>query len=141
MAGMFSQFKGEGKEGVVFKHIDAPYIPGKPNAGGTQLKYKFYETASFIVAKVNDKRSVSLILFEGDKVRGRLEMSPSHPTTIFLHLGLSWNAGISTHSRNQAPSTSLFILGRVKTSSPPNAPPPSSNTKLSHELEPSRCFV
>ena len=80
MAGMCSQFKGEGKEGVVFKHIDAPYIPGKPNAGGTQLKYKFYETASFIVAKVNDKRSVSLILFEGDKVRpaGNVTIPPNH---------------------------------------------------------------
>ena len=78
--GWFSQFKGEGKEGVVFKHIDAPYIPGKPNSGGTQFKYKFYETASFIVAKVNDKRSVSLILFEDGKVRpaGNVTIPPNH---------------------------------------------------------------
>jgi bifunctional non-homologous end joining protein LigD len=79
-AGCFSQFKHEGKEGVVFKHVDATYVPGKPNAGGPQLKFKFYETASFIVTKVNDKRSVMLILFEGDKVRsaGNVTIPPNH---------------------------------------------------------------
>lgn len=79
-AGWFQQFKSEGKEGVVFKHKDAPYTPGRPNSGGDQLKYKFHETASFIVTKVNDKRSVSLILFEGDKVRpaGNVTIPPNH---------------------------------------------------------------
>ena len=76
----FDRLKQAGAEGVVLKHTDAPYIPGKPNAGGTQLKYKFYETASFIVAKANDKRSVSLILFEGGKVRpaGNVTIPPNH---------------------------------------------------------------
>ncbi len=80
MAGMYSQFKGEGKEGVVFKHLDAPYTAGKPNSGGSQLKFKFYETASFIVTKLNDKRSVSLILFEDEKVRpaGNVTIPPNH---------------------------------------------------------------
>jgi bifunctional non-homologous end joining protein LigD len=80
MAGWYSQFKREGKEGVVFKHIDAPYIPGRPNSGGSQFKHKFYETASFIVAKANDKRSVSLILFENEKVRpaGNVTIPPNH---------------------------------------------------------------
>ena len=68
-AGRLQQFKQEGKEGVVFKHKDAPYTPGRPSSGGSQLKFKFHETASFIVTKVNEKRSVSLILFEGEKVR------------------------------------------------------------------------
>ena len=79
-AGWFQQFKNEGKEGVVFKHKDAPYTSGRPNSGGSQLKYKFYETASFIVARVNDQRSVSLILFEGDKVRpaGIVTIPPNH---------------------------------------------------------------
>lgn len=66
---IFTRLKTEGKEGVVFKNKHAPYIPGRPNSGGPQLKYKFCETASFIVTKVNDKRSVMLILFEGEKVR------------------------------------------------------------------------
>ncbi len=79
-AGWYSQFKREGKEGVVFKHVDAPYVPGRPNSGGHQLKFKFYETASFIVTKMNDKRSVMLILFEGDKVRpaGNVTIPPNH---------------------------------------------------------------
>ena len=76
----FSQFKLQEKEGVVFKHIDAPYFPGRLNAEGSQFKHKFYEAASFIVAKVNDRRSVSLILFEGDKVKlaGNVTIPPNH---------------------------------------------------------------
>ena len=57
-----------------------PYTPGRPNSGGPHLKYKFVETASFIVAKVNDKRSISLILFDGEKVRpaGNVTIPPNH---------------------------------------------------------------
>lgn len=54
-------------EGVVFKRLDAPYKAGRPNSGGDQLKYKFYATGSFIVAKVNDKRSVALEIMVGKK--------------------------------------------------------------------------
>jgi bifunctional non-homologous end joining protein LigD len=79
-AGWFSQIQSEGKEGVVFKHVDAPYTPGRPNSGGPQLKYKFYETASFIVASVNPKRSVSLNVFEGNTARpaGNVTIPPNH---------------------------------------------------------------
>ena len=79
-ARQLQQFKREGKEGVVFKHKDAPYTPGRPNSGGSQFKYKFQETASFIVTKLNDKRSVSLILFEGEKVRpaGNVTIPPNY---------------------------------------------------------------
>ncbi len=47
---------------------------------GQQVHHKFYETASFIVAKANDKRSVSLILFESGKVRpaGNVTIPPNH---------------------------------------------------------------
>lgn len=83
-AGQLQRFKQEGKEGVVFKHKDAPYTAGRPNSGGSQFKYKFHETASFIVTKVNDKRSVSLILFEGDKVRpaGNVTIPPNHDVPV-----------------------------------------------------------
>ncbi len=81
----FDRFKKRNAEGVVFKHTDAPYIAGRPASGGTQLKHKFYETASFIVGKVNAKRSVSLLLFEGDKIKaaGNVTIPPNHeiPTT------------------------------------------------------------
>jgi len=76
----FSLLKKRNAEGVVFKHVDAPYTPGRPSTGGTQLKYKFHETASFIVASVNAKRSVSLILFEGEEVRpaGNVTIPPNY---------------------------------------------------------------
>ena len=72
--------KASGAEGVVFKHTDAPYIAGRPARGGDQLKYKFCETASFIVGKVNAKRSVSLLLFTGDKITpaGNVTIPPNH---------------------------------------------------------------
>jgi len=81
----FDQLKKANAEGIVFKHTDAPYIAGRPNTGGPQLKYKFCETASFIVGKVNAKRSVSLLLFDGDKIKaaGNVTIPPNHeiPTT------------------------------------------------------------
>jgi bifunctional non-homologous end joining protein LigD len=64
-AAMLERLKTENKEGVVFKRVDAPYVPGRPATGGDQLKRKFYESASFIVGKVNGKRSVSLLLLHG----------------------------------------------------------------------------
>jgi len=54
------------KEGIVFKRLDAPYASGKPASGGTQLKYKFYATASFVVTLVNSKRSVGISLQRED---------------------------------------------------------------------------
>ena len=67
-AELFAQLKHANAEGVVFKHTDAPYIAGRPASGGPNLKHKFVETASFIVGKINAKRSVSLLLFNGDKI-------------------------------------------------------------------------
>jgi len=49
----------------VFKRLDAPYVPGKPNRGGPQLKFKFVATLSAVVARVNARRSVELSLFQG----------------------------------------------------------------------------
>ena len=52
----------EKAEGVVFKRIGAPYVPGRPASGGTQLKYKFTRTATCAVLAVNDKRSIQLAI-------------------------------------------------------------------------------
>ena len=38
---LFRHLQAERKEGVVFKRLDAPYTPGRPNSGGNQLKHKF----------------------------------------------------------------------------------------------------
>ena len=76
----FENMKVDHCEGVVFKHTDAPYIAGRPASGGTQLKYKFCETASFIVGKVNAKRSIGLLLFDGEKIKpaGNVTIPPNH---------------------------------------------------------------
>ena len=63
---MLHCLKDRGAEGVVFKDISAPYTPGRPNTGGSQLKHKFYATCSAVVSKINDKRSVELRLLNGD---------------------------------------------------------------------------
>ena len=64
---LFRQLQAGKREGVVFKRLDAPYTPGRPNSGGTQLKHKFYATRSAVVSKVNDKRSVELLLLNGKR--------------------------------------------------------------------------
>lgn len=63
---MFETFRLCGGEGVVFKEIDSPFSPGRPNSGGSQLKFKFVESASFIVTGINAKRSVNLGLMASD---------------------------------------------------------------------------
>ena len=62
---LWERLRRENREGVVLKRLDAPYVPGRPNSGGPQLKFKFVATASVIVAKVNVKRSVEVSLFNG----------------------------------------------------------------------------
>jgi bifunctional non-homologous end joining protein LigD len=64
---LFRQLQAGKKEGVVFKRLDAPYTPGRPNSGGAQLKHKFYATCSAVVSKLNDKRSVELQLLNGKR--------------------------------------------------------------------------
>ena len=64
---LFEQLNRGEREGVVFKDLSAPYTAGRPCAGGTQLKHKFYATASAVVGKVNTKRSVSLRLLKGQE--------------------------------------------------------------------------
>jgi bifunctional non-homologous end joining protein LigD len=77
---LLEQLKREQREGVVFKHLDAPYTSGRPNSGGSQFKHKFYSTASFIVGKLNDKRSVSLTLLNGKCFvdAGNVTIPPNH---------------------------------------------------------------
>ena len=58
----FQRFQQAENEGVVFKRHDAVYTVGRPPAGGTQIKYKFYATCSAVVGAVNAQRSVGLLL-------------------------------------------------------------------------------
>lgn len=63
-AALYNQVLSSGGEGIVFKLADAPFTPGRPASLGPQLKCKFYKEASFIVAKINTKRSVLLSLYD-----------------------------------------------------------------------------
>ncbi len=65
---LLQQLKQRQAEGIVFKLLTAPYTAGRPNAGGSALKFKFCATASFIVSKVNAKRSVELKLVDNTVV-------------------------------------------------------------------------
>jgi len=62
---LYQRLRRENREGIVFKRLDAPYVPGRPNSGGPQLKFKFVTTLSAVVAKINVQRSVELGLFNG----------------------------------------------------------------------------
>ena len=55
-------------EGVVFKDMTAPYIPGRPNSGGAQRKFKFVETASVVVTSLNGKRSVKIGVLDSESM-------------------------------------------------------------------------
>ena len=76
----YDQLHLANREGVVFKDMDAPFSEGRPNLGGSQLKFKFVESASFVVTGINSKRSVTLGLFEGDKMvpAGNVTIPPNH---------------------------------------------------------------
>jgi len=59
---MFDRLKAENAEGCVFKRLSAKFKAGRPAAGGDMLKFKFVATASFIVARVNQKSSIGISL-------------------------------------------------------------------------------
>jgi len=63
---LLNRLRASKREGIVFKQLYAPYTPGRPNSGGTQLKHKFVATLSAVVAKINRQRSVELQLFGPD---------------------------------------------------------------------------
>ena len=83
-AELLDKLRRENREGIVFKSLSAAYVVGRPASGGDNLKHKFYATASFIVNRVNGKRSVSLMLFDGPKVvpAGNVTIPPNHEIPI-----------------------------------------------------------
>jgi len=77
---IYEELRQTNREGVVFKEVDAPFSPGRPNSGGSQLKFKFVVTASFVVTARNAKRSVTLGLFDGNELvgAGNVTIPPNH---------------------------------------------------------------
>lgn len=63
---LYLRLRQQNAEGIVFKDIHSAYVGGRPASGGSQLKHKFVETASFIVGAVHPKkRSVAVELLNG----------------------------------------------------------------------------
>ena len=78
---LLKNLKDNNKEGIVFKKADSIYQEGRPAVGGDHLKYKFYKTATFIVANHTEgKRSVGLELIDGNKkvFMGKVTIPPNH---------------------------------------------------------------
>ncbi len=78
---LLERLRKEGREGMVFKELSAPVVPGKPASGGSQLKYKFVEDCQVIVSSINTKRSVAICVLD-DKGRsigvGNVTIPPNH---------------------------------------------------------------
>jgi len=79
-ASLLEQLRSQKREGVVFKRLDAVYTAGRPNAGGPQLKHKFYATLSAVVGKLNAQRSVEIVLRDGSRrvPAGNVTIPPNH---------------------------------------------------------------
>ena len=67
---LYVRLREQFKEGIVLKLLTAEYSPGKTSGSSpVALKYKFVESASFLVTCVHpSKRSVSLGLYEGSEL-------------------------------------------------------------------------
>ena len=66
---MYNRLKKENAEGVVFKHYCSRYVAGRPNSGGSQLKFKFVATTTCKVTSQNGtKRSVALEMKDGTNI-------------------------------------------------------------------------
>jgi len=64
---LYNRLHDSGAEGIVFKKYAAPYTEGRPSSSGTQVKFKFYNTASVVVTKINDRRSVGISMLANEK--------------------------------------------------------------------------
>lgn len=66
---LYNELKDAGEEGIVFKHKDAHFTPGRPASGGSHLKFKFVDTASvFVTDRNSGKRSVVMGIYNGKDV-------------------------------------------------------------------------
>ena len=67
-------------EGVVLKKINSKHAAGRPNSGGDFLKFKFLESSTCLVTKINQQRSVGISLYDvnGNEINvGNVTIPPS----------------------------------------------------------------
>lgn len=74
------------KEGVVLKRKDSAYVPGRLPCAYTQLKCKFWSSASCVVSAVNTKRSIAVSVRAGKEFIpvGNVTVPPNYdlPTVL-----------------------------------------------------------
>ena len=119
-------------EGIVFKRMNNRYTAGRPNKGGNALKFKFYATASVVVGRINDKRSVGIFVWREDGVCPVL--TPCGNVTIppnkdIPEVGRSWRFAISTPSRTAVFCSSRCTWALEMTSTVMPVPMTSSNSR------------
>jgi bifunctional non-homologous end joining protein LigD len=65
---LFAKLSDARAEGIVFKRRDAPYTPGRPASGGTQLKYKFVKTCD-VVLTGNAGNAYQMAVWDASRLR------------------------------------------------------------------------
>jgi bifunctional non-homologous end joining protein LigD len=63
---LVAEVKARNGEGICAKRVDAVFTEGRPNSGGDQLKFKFWESTTCKVVANNLARSVALACFNGN---------------------------------------------------------------------------
>ena len=69
-------------EGVILRESSAQYAAGKPNSGGSVLKFKFCESATLVVTAHNNQRSVAVAAMGTNNKPipvGNVTIPPSEP--------------------------------------------------------------
>jgi len=69
---LLADLKKDNAEGIVLKEVNSHYQAGRPNSKGNHQKFKFVESLSAIVTKVNDKRSVGLGVYSPKESNSKL---------------------------------------------------------------------
>lgn len=69
---LLTDLKRNNAEGIVLKEVNSPYQAGRPNSKGNHRKFKFVDSLSAIITKVNDKRSVGLGAYSSEESNSNL---------------------------------------------------------------------
>ncbi len=64
---LHDRLRKAGAEGLVFKHRDAPYTPGRPASGGTQRKHKFIKSADVVILE-NAGNAYLMAVYDGKQL-------------------------------------------------------------------------
>ena len=64
---LHDKLRDAGAEGLVFKHRDAPYTPGRPASGGPQRKHKFIKSCDVVVLE-NAGNAYLMAVYDGKKL-------------------------------------------------------------------------